>query len=84
MPQIFATPLINYQIAMQVMDSMCIMEEGNKQNHSRFSRTQPIVCSVSAQQHVPPQWGIPSLARMGLNMQFRIQIEVLISYSDIY
>jgi len=63
MPQIFAPPLFIYQLSMQVAGNMCIMEDENKQNHSRFSLTQKLICSDSA--HVSPHWGIIWLARMG-------------------
>jgi len=52
MPQIFAPPLINYQILSHVTDNTCVMEDGNNWNHSRFSQTKQLICSVSAQQHV--------------------------------
>jgi len=64
MPQIFTPPLINYQLSMQVTDNTCITEDGDNWNHSRFGQTQQLICSVSAQQYVSPQWGIIWLARM--------------------
>jgi len=64
MPQIFAPPLITYQLSMKVTDNTCVTEDGNNWNHSRFSRTQQIIRSVSAQQHISPQWGNICLARM--------------------
>jgi hypothetical protein len=64
MPQIFAPPLI-YQLSMQVAGNMCVMEDENKQNHSRFILTEQPICSDLAQEHVSPHWGIIWLARMG-------------------
>jgi len=63
MSQIFAPPLINYQLLLHVTDNACVTEDANNWNHSRFSLTQ-LICSVLAQQHVSPQWGIIWLARM--------------------
>jgi len=63
MPQIFTPSLINYQILLHVTDNTCVTEDGNNWNYNRFSRSQQLICSDSAQ-HVSPHWGIIWLARM--------------------
>jgi hypothetical protein len=55
----------------------------DRQNDGVFSQTQQLVYLASTQQHVSNRRAVVTSARMKINKQFRIEIEIPMFYIDI-